>query len=353
MSGDLPTLFIGAIGVIFIVVVCALIGLAWYSRGEVVRILVSRQIPCFPRLKPSRPLRVRISKFVVQNLSSDVVKIFDETIFDGVDEKNKPKLASGISDELAVAWTKIKSDPSRFTIWCYRFKRAWRTPDGIRGVWVYAFSLFSLEEMAQKYGRHSLLRGVFSYPPLYVHDPPSKDAWVQMRIAEAKAKGAKGITTEMVKKFSDGYRYVGKDRWISLIFHPTMLTVTREAELIDRTNGFGSLFTVAVHSLKVHATEFAEYLVLKNSADNLREVKRTLEYEIHKLADELGSESAHVRSLEHAIKLLRTPMKVNPDNEPYPSPAFVVPIPEDKGAVSGLKKAINKISVFELLVKGM
>jgi len=329
--------FLGMLGFIFLVF------LVLYSRGEVIR-LWTHPIACFPRIKSNRPTRIKVTSHVVQTLSDKLIDIFDEAIYESVKEK---KLRNKSTKELAESWEKIKVNPKNFTIWCLRFKKRWCIA-GERGKLVFAFSLFSLEEMTHQYGRNKLIKAILLHPPLKVHHPIPKKEWINMRINEAKANGSV-ITPELRKKIEKAYRLTPKESWISLIIRPTMLSTIEEAELVEKSVGFGNLFRIAVNAMRETSTKLANYEVYEHAVSNMLEVKRRMEKLIHELEDDKGHNARVIQQLRHQMKMITVPMRVSPDMEPFPS-SIPRADKEEKGSVNEVKKQLKKLDGIEFML---
>ena len=321
-------LFLGVIGFItlFVLILC--------KRGEHIRMWI-RPIPCFPRSKSNRPLRIKITTHVVQTLSPNLIAIFDETMKKmGDTEKDK---------ELKAGWEKIKKNPNNFTIWCIRFKKKW-VVSGEKGRLVFAFSFFSPQEMTRLRGSKKEINCLLLNPPLYVHHPISKNDWIKLRIDEAKANVRK-ITPELRKKIEKSHRFAPKESWISLILQPTTLSVTEEATLVERLTGFGDLFKIVTNSMRA-LTEMAEFETYKHAVKTMLEVKRELITTIHALQDDKGHNARTIQTLEHQVKMLRVSLKLSPDMEEFPR-SIPGAAKQENDTKSELKKALKTMDYME------
>ena len=320
-------------GILFLVFlgIFAFAFLVLRMRGTVIYLWVP-SMPCFPHLKSNRPMRTKISVDVVHTLGPVLRNIFDETL-----KTTKDK-------ELLNSWKKIKENENNFTIWGLRFTKHW-TVAGETGKTVFAFSLFSPEEMIHLYGRRKLIKAILLHPPLNVHHPIPKKEWIQKRVDEAIANGRK-ITPELRKQIKKSHRNAPKEPWISFILHPTMLSEVEEAELVERLVGFEDLFKISVNTQKESATKLAKFVVYENAVKNFDEMKRQLRIQIHNMDESNKTMARQKQDLTHTLNRYSLKMKVSSGGEPLPT----VPeknINQENGAIKEVKQKINDLDYVE------
>jgi len=259
MNGEiLPIIFVSLIFLIILFFIFII-----RHRGEAVRFWV-QPVPYFRGIRHNRPIKLKITRGVGRTLDKNLVKTFDRIIFETKEGSPSQvvteKKAKDVPEDLFEAWKEIRQHPEKYTIWAFFFMRRWRTPQGLKGRWVYAYSLFSIEEMAKDYLRHRLVQGVFVEKPLGVHYPPTKDEWVLSKIKEDTAKGLK-LSKDRVRAYEKEYRRISKEKWLALVFHPTV-TAIGQAEVMNRLTGFENLMAVTAHAMNALGTELAKYKAL-------------------------------------------------------------------------------------------
>lgn len=323
-------------------------------RGEVYRLWVN-SVPYFHKIKPNRPLRIKVTRGLALTLTKNLVEIVDKTIYKPVKETNPKKKIKleklpGVPDSLVEMWEKIRENPEKYSIWSFYFTKRWRTPDGNRGRWVFAYCLFSLEEMTKQLGRHKMVQGVFLEKPLSVHVPSTKDEWVQSKLKEDREKGLKP-TAEQVKKYEKEYRRILKEKWLNIIFHPTV-TVIKESEVMDRVTGFENVMAVTTHVMSELGTKLAKFEVYKYYFLSSQELIRNLQQVAHKVADRLGRESQLSQQLNRTIKELRTPVHISTEGAPWPS-VSAPPPPEKPRGARAFFTGINELDLINWLIIGI
>ena len=331
---------IGVFAILFIFAIISFLILIVYKRGERIRLWV-HPIPCFPRMKSTIPLNVKITKHVIQTLSPNLIKIFDETM---------KSLKGEAEKELKESWTKIKANPQNFTIWCMRFKKDW-VISGEKGKLVFVFSLFSKEEMIRNHYRKKEIQGILLHPPFHVHHPIPKKDWIKLRIAEAKAN-KRPITPELRKKIEKSYRLAPKESWICLILRPTALSVTKEAQLVERSKVWEHLFRISTNALRTFSTKLAEYEVYVHTVANILEVKKNMETVIHRLEDDKGTNARDIQQLRDQVKMLTVPLRISPDREPFPQ-SIPRTVKEQNQSVKDLKRKVNDMDYTEAFLAVM
>ena len=348
MNG-LPFEFIIIVLGIFVFFFILIIALIIYARGEIYRFWTP-PVPYFRRVKHNKPMRLKITRGVAQTLNETLVKIIGETIFQTEQKGNpsqttEPQIREGVPNSLVEMWKKIREHPEKYTIWSFYFTRRWRTPQGDRGRWVFAYCLFSLEEITKRLGRHKLVQGVFLENPLDVHTPPTKEQWVLRRISEDRAKGLKP-TRDRVKVYEKEYRRIVKEKWLNLVFHPTV-TVMKEAEVMGRLRGFENLMAITAHAMNVLGTKLAEYEQYKHFALGREEYERQLGKQLHETQDKLGTAMQTIHSLSRGIKETTTPTFISQEHAPLPTTPFPQPPYAEKP--SRVKKLFGGLSEVDIL----
>lgn len=376
MSAVLPPIFLGIVFAIIAFIIFVIAALAIYTRGEVVRVYAD--VVSYFRMKEDRFLRLRIHKSLIQTLTPDLINIFDELIFSSTDKKICPvckktvvpkqvDTAGGkryqcscnftaklkgfmnffvkrddIEEDLFDWWKKAREDPSIFKIWCYRFNRPWRYL-GIKGRTVYAYCLFSLEEMIKKRGRHKEIDGLFQESPTFVYDP-SVEKWTQRQIAKSKFK----LDDEQLKNIVKSFKFWGEESYIATIFTPTRLSISEKSALKGRLRDFDNRFLSVLLGYRVFGAKLPKFEIYKQAFENMVEAGRLFNLELHTLKDVIGHGSQQYGRLETINKLMRVPVKINPTYEPLP---IGFQHPKEKGKTFAVKKAVKEAvsSPFEFM----
>ena len=329
---------VGGLAILAIFCFCALIILYGRHRGKRIRLWI-RPISCFPRVKRDRPMKIKYILDVVHTLSPLLCKIFDETM-KSLGDTDKDK-------ELKRAWKKIKENKSSFTIWCIIFKKPWIVA-GEKGRLVFAFSLFSPEEMTHRLYRKDYIKCLLLYPPLKVHHPIPKTEWIKIKMDEAEANG-NILTSELLKKIDKSYRYINKEHWISFILYPTMLSATGEVDLLERLEGFEDIFKISISTQKENATKLAKYEVLDKAVADFEVTKRELKKKINEMDDANITVTKQKQDLLHTLNMQTLKINVNSGGIPYP----VIPTKkakEAKGPANSIKKAFRSIDYIDLVL---
>jgi len=336
MSAITPIFIAVVLGIVaFILFMIA--ALALYSRGKVVRIYAD--IVSYFRMKETLPMRLRLHKELIETLSSEIKDVFDKIIFKDPKAEKKVK-NSGVDDEMFDWWVKAREDPSSFKIWCYRFTRPWRYL-GVKGRTVYAFCIFSLEEMIKKRGRKDTIDGVFQENPIVRHDP-SLEKFTQRQIEKSEFK----LDDKQLKNIVKNFKFWGEEPYLATIFTPTSLSISEKSELKQRLTNFNNRFKTVLLGLRVFGTELVEYQTMKYAMDNIIEARRLFEKELHTLKEILGRKSKQYRNLETINKMLTVSVNVNP-NTPLPTSGFHPPVKEKTIFTAAKEKAKAPFSGVE------
>jgi len=335
-------IFIGVIAFFVVFIIFVLLTALLYSKGEVVRIWAKR-VSYFHRMKNNRAMRVKIRRELIQALTPDIEKILDKLIF--VDVKNQKKNPD-VPEDLVEYWTNIKADLSKFKIWCYHFKRSWNVERlGVKGRTVYAFCIFAVEEMAKKFGRHTLLQGRFIEEPLLVH-APSLEQYIDKQVQKAELRGEQ-LTSVQLKKLRKSYKHNSKETYLATIFIPTTLSEVAENELMGRLSDFGEMFKLNLLSLKTYATKLAKFEVYEYAVRNMMEKRRQMELIIYKLKNVAGYKSDSLNELEDVVQQMKVPVSISPKHEPFP----VIPQPKaEAGSTVQIKKKLEDTSLIDFLL---
>ena len=301
------------VGVFFVSIVpIVLLFLVLHGRGDLIRLWCSNVVPYFKRMKWNKPLRLKVRRDIGQTMNEDIVKLIDSVIF----EKGTENKLKDVPDVLAENWKVMRKHPSHYSIWGTFFKRKWKLPNGLGGRWVFMYHLFPLEEMTKRLGRHQLIQGVLLSQPLSVHSPPSKEQWVDARLKEDLAKGIKP-DDKRIRAYVKEHRKLSKEKWLNLFFHPTV-TVTSEAQMVERLQGFGNFVTIGAYLMRVSGEKLSKYEYYEGYTEHSQKFMKLTQEELHKLADKLGQKDVIIREQDRTIKEFSPPVKINPDHAPMP-----------------------------------
>lgn len=299
---------------LFSVIPILLLFLVVRGRGDLVRLWSSNVVPYFKRMRWNKPLRLKVRRDIGQTMNSDIVKLIDSVMFK--DGSTDAKKSDEIPTNLFESWKAIRLHPERYSIWGTFFKRAWKLPDGLKGRWVFLYHLFPLEEMTKRYGRHQLIQGVLLPQPMSVHAPPTKEQWCDLRLKEDLTKGIRP-DQKRIKAYMKEWRKLTKEKWLNLFFYPTV-TVTSEAQTLERLQGFANFVTIGAYLMRVSGEKLAKFEYLAGFAEHSQKFMEIAQNELHGLADKLGKKDVTLRELDRAIKELGIPVKISPDFAPMP-----------------------------------
>lgn len=353
MSVGLLPVFVGVFFAVIVVIVFVIFGFALYSRGEVVRVYLDRIPPYFPKIKRTRSMRLKLDKELIQSLTPEIKKILDGLFFTKAKSENenksekKEELAQNpdVPKELFESWKKLREDPSRFQIWCYRFNRRWGIKHlGVKGRTIYTYCFFSLEEMVKKRGRHKTIDGFFSDDYLLVH-APSLEQYIQKQVEEAELRGEQ-ITPAQLKNLKKSYKHNSEETYLANLFIPTTLHVTEKTELMDRFSGFTNIFKIAMYALHVLGSEVAKVELLKAATRDMLKVQREMKQGVHTQRDLVGHKTTELGSLEDQLKGLKIPSTFSPKHEAFP----VIPTPKaEPGLGIQFKKKVESTSLLDFI----
>jgi len=310
---------------LFSVIPILLLFLVVRGRGDLVRLWSSNVVPYFKRMRWNKPLRLKVRRDIGQTMNKDIVKLIDSVMFEqgSTEKKRDPE----VSDSLLKDWKILREHPEHYSIWATFFKRAWRLPNGLSGRWVFMYHLFPLEEMTKRFGRHQLIQGVLLPQPISVHAPPTREQWCDLRLKEDVAKGIRP-DQKRIKAYVKEWRKVVKEKWLNIFFHPTT-TVTAEAQMLERLQGFGSLVAINAYAMRVMGEKLAKYDYMEGFATSAQKFMDVQGDELHKYGDRLGKKDIVLREQDRAMKELRIPVKLSPDFAPMPSLPYT-PVPVEK-----------------------
>jgi len=341
MSASFPPIFIGVIAFFIVFIIFVLLTALLYSKGEVVRIWAKR-VSYFHRMKNNRAMRVKIRRELIQALTPDIEKILDKLIF--VDVKNQKKNPD-VPEDLVEYWTNIKADLSKFKIWCYHFKRSWNVERlGVKGRTVYAFCIFAVEEMAKKFGRHTLLQGRFIEEPLLVH-APSLEQYIDKQVQKAELRGEQ-LTSVQLKKLRKSYKHNSKETYLATLFVPTTLSDVEENALMGRISDFGNSLKIIMYGLDAFGTKLAKYDILEYTVKRMLKIQRQMELKIHAVKDVVGHKCIELDEMEDINKQLKIPARFSPMHEEFP----VIPTPKaEAGPTTQFKKKLENASILDFM----
>lgn len=342
MSASLPPIFIGVIAFFIVFIIFVLLTALLYSRGKVVRIW-SKIVPYFPRMKNNRAMRVKIHRSeLVKALTPDIEKTLDNLIF--VDVVNQTK-RTDVPEDLCEYWKSIKKDSSKFRIWCHSFKRTWHVKRlGIKGRTVYAYCLFTIEEMAKQFGRHTLLQGRFTNEPTFVYDP-SLEQYIQKQVIEAELRG-ETLTSQQLKNLKKDFKYDKRKTYLATLFVPTTLSDVEENALMERLSNFGNSLKIIMYGLDAFGTKLAKYDILEYTVKRMLKIQRQMELKIHAVKDVVGHKCIELDELEDINKQLKIPARFSPMHEEFP----VIPTPKvSEGPTTQFKKKLENASILDFM----
>jgi len=386
MSGI--AIFVGAMIAVVMFIIIAGFGLLLYCRGKVVRVLADA-VSYFV-MKSDRALRLSFHPELIITLTPKIEKVLDALVF------SKPEIRGikckcgevvipkkigehsvgdslsckcgvnfpyrhpteiiqeavkndGISEEVFKWWLNVKTDRSKFQIWCYRFTRPWKY-FGIKGRTVYCYCLYPLEEMMKKIGRREYIIGKFLPKPIDVY-APNMEEWTDDQLKKLQKNE---LSAKVLESINKSYSFFGKEPYLATMFFPT-LTVTQESEFSDRIEGMGNwLKTLFLKMADIR--KLAEFDTYKQIADNAIEERRIMAEKLHNLGDVVDRETDAYQALELAFKESKIPFKISTTLESLPS----YRPQKEKGSVifqkvtAKVKNALNPVEVMAwiLLVLG-
>jgi hypothetical protein len=236
-----------------------------------------------------------------------------------------------VPKSLIEKWKEIKSHPEDHIIWTTFAKRRWRW-QGQKGRWIYFYHFFPHDEMTLRFGRHKVWCVNLLPTPIGFH-APSKVEWIKMRMQEMKKEElTPTLKTALEKEYK---REVKGQKWLLVMLHPTV-TLTGEAEVFERLEGFQSLLPIIAQTMRTLGTKLAKYDALIASVKGFTgyqlEAKRTIE----ELTDELGRTSTLVQNLQRSLKEKRIPVVISPEASPMP----FAPQPRIQEKPSKIKQAL-------------
>ena len=283
-------------------------------RGEVVRLWVANIVPYFPRMKLHRPLRIKIRRGILQTLNTEIINVINHALF--TLKEDVETVREGVPEELADKWKEIRDNPAKHVIWTTFAKRRWRYK-GQKGRWVFFYHFFPHDEMTLRFGRHKVWRVKLLATPIGFH-APTKNEWLKMRIQSLPKEQQKSLSKSVIQAFEKEYKREVKGRkWLLVMLHPTV-TLTGEAQVIERLEGFQSLLPIIAHTMRTLGTKLAKFDALLASVKGFRGTQIEYRRMIEGLVDDLGRTVTQVQTLQRSLKEKRIPVVLSPTASPLP-----------------------------------